>query len=500
MLMGELAQEATSRYAPYFKTLPHSTDCLMNWSPKEQALLTGTSLGAERQQHIQDVFQRDILPLLQEQPDLFPPSCLTYEHFRRAADLVQTRAFHMKADNWVTGTSQESTDELYLIPAIDMLNHSTDSAQRNTSLALVRGETSITLANGEQKNFKDFFSMKAERDIPAGCEVLHTYGQVLCRVAFAGQQLQGAEPSLTTEQCPHPQVSDHQLLSPEAVAVDGLAPEDDDGEDDEDEDEEGSDQQASEEEAEAEPRSARRAGRKVNSQAAAGKDAARGAAARGKAKGDGSQQYMHKRQPGRQGQGQGQGKLLQPQKDSRPHYGDMTGPEESDLWQSDDSDKVGYSSESSAEDGSAGDGNIAELAAAAAAAAPSSSRAPGARKRQRQPRQRHTADPSEPHTYEVGASGHVREVHGHMLGPDEEDLIQSDDSDKVGYVDDQQDKEVEESGATAEAGDVGGGSRRSQRGGSSRKAASGGVDGAASLSSAAQVRSKKPKKGLGFKG
>ena len=35
------------------------------------------------------------------------------------------------------------------------------------------------------------------------------------------------------------------------------------------------------------------------------------------------------------------------------------------------------------------------------------------------------------HTYEVGASGHVREAHGHMLGPDEEDLIASDDSDKV---------------------------------------------------------------------
>lgn len=26
--------------------------------------------------------------------------------FRRAADLVQTRAFHMQADNWITGTSQ----------------------------------------------------------------------------------------------------------------------------------------------------------------------------------------------------------------------------------------------------------------------------------------------------------------------------------------------------------------------------------------------------------
>jgi hypothetical protein len=41
---------------------------------------------------------------------------------------------------------QESTDELYLIPAIDMLNHSSDPAARNTSLALVR-----TAAGGTQR-------------------------------------------------------------------------------------------------------------------------------------------------------------------------------------------------------------------------------------------------------------------------------------------------------------------------------------------------------------
>jgi hypothetical protein len=78
----------------------------------------------------------------------------------------------------------------------------------------------------------------------------------------------------------------------------------------------------------------------------------------------------------------------------------------------------------------AGDGNAQLPSAAAAAAVPSSS-SPPPRARKRQHRERHTVDPSENHTYEVGASGHVREVHGHMLGPDEDDLIQSDDSDKV---------------------------------------------------------------------
>lgn len=36
---------------------------------------------------------------------------------------------------------------------------------------------------------------------------------------------------------------------------------------------------------------------------------------------------------------------------------------------------------------------------------------------------------------QVGAEGAVREAHGHMLGPDEAALIESDDSDKVRIVD-----------------------------------------------------------------
>jgi hypothetical protein len=47
-------------------------------------------------------------------------------------------------------------------------------------------------------------------------------------------------------------------------------------------------------------------------------------------------------------------------------------------------------------------------------------------------RRRHP--PPAAHRYETAADGHTREVHGGMLGPDEEELIQSDDSDKVGYA------------------------------------------------------------------
>ncbi len=56
---------------------------------------------------------------------------------------------------------QESTDELYLIPSIDMLNHSTDPTLRNTSLALCHGDVEVTLGDGQVKSFTNFFSMRA---------------------------------------------------------------------------------------------------------------------------------------------------------------------------------------------------------------------------------------------------------------------------------------------------------------------------------------------------
>lgn len=56
---------------------------------------------------------------------------------------------------------QESTDELYLIPAIDMLNHSTDPSLRNTSLALCHGDVEVKMEDGQVRSFTNFFSMRA---------------------------------------------------------------------------------------------------------------------------------------------------------------------------------------------------------------------------------------------------------------------------------------------------------------------------------------------------
>ena len=54
----------------------------------------------------QPVYVREILPRVTARPDLWPASTNGYEAFLRAASAVQSRAFHMVAENWVTGAKQ----------------------------------------------------------------------------------------------------------------------------------------------------------------------------------------------------------------------------------------------------------------------------------------------------------------------------------------------------------------------------------------------------------
>jgi hypothetical protein len=98
---------------------------------------------------------------------------------------------------------------------------------------------------------------------------------------------------------------------------------------------------------------------------------------------------------------------------------------------------------------------------------------------------------------QVGAGGAVRESHGRMLGPDEAALLESDDSDKVGYGDegaaaaaDAAEGDAAASAAAAAGGRDSGG-KRPRRGAGAR-----GAEGAAGSGGGC----KRPKRGLGFKG
>lgn len=53
------------------------------------------------------VFEREVLPVMQQQQQLWPADVQTYEAFELYAGLVQSRAFHMLSENWLTGLAQE---------------------------------------------------------------------------------------------------------------------------------------------------------------------------------------------------------------------------------------------------------------------------------------------------------------------------------------------------------------------------------------------------------
>ena len=55
----------------------------------------------------QTVYEREVLPIMQQQTDLWPADVRTLEAFEHYAGLVQSRAFHMLTENWITGSAQE---------------------------------------------------------------------------------------------------------------------------------------------------------------------------------------------------------------------------------------------------------------------------------------------------------------------------------------------------------------------------------------------------------
>lgn len=61
---------------------------------------------------------------MQQQTDLWPPDVQTLEAFEHYAGLVQSRAFHMLTENWITGSAQEGMSHYihtYFIPLVTAL-------------------------------------------------------------------------------------------------------------------------------------------------------------------------------------------------------------------------------------------------------------------------------------------------------------------------------------------------------------------------------------------
>ena len=66
----------------------------------------GTSIEDKGLSSAEEVFKSQVQPVVEGSSELFPPPYNNYNHFRRAVDLTQTRAFHMVKENWVTGAAE----------------------------------------------------------------------------------------------------------------------------------------------------------------------------------------------------------------------------------------------------------------------------------------------------------------------------------------------------------------------------------------------------------
>jgi len=163
LLMAEKALGGASSYAPYVGLLPTATDALLAWSEAELAELKGTLLEHKAAEKCAAVYEREVLPIIQPHPDIWPQGSCDADAFEWAAGMVQSRAFHLVSDNWLTGTHTEGVDQ-FLIPAIDMLNHATLAEQRSTELRLVNAPLTVSCGEPEREITLDgYFTMVAGR-------------------------------------------------------------------------------------------------------------------------------------------------------------------------------------------------------------------------------------------------------------------------------------------------------------------------------------------------
>lgn len=72
----------------------------------EYALRAGTAIEIAGDS-TRTVFEREVLPIMQQATDIWSAEVQTYEAFELYAGLVQSRAFHMLQENWITGSAQE---------------------------------------------------------------------------------------------------------------------------------------------------------------------------------------------------------------------------------------------------------------------------------------------------------------------------------------------------------------------------------------------------------
>ncbi len=190
-LLSELHKKNGSQFDNYLSSLPSNYETLLHhssWPDKDvHKYLSGTTIGIcvkedRKSFNLKTRFEKSVKPFLiaNKVIDECPgDESELFAMFEIACACVATRAFHLKDDN---KNATGSGSYLYLLPYIDMLNHSSSPTAKCTTL---QRRTATPSSSENEYSTQDGFFMIAERDIQEGEEILHSYGNLT-----SGQQLQ----------------------------------------------------------------------------------------------------------------------------------------------------------------------------------------------------------------------------------------------------------------------------------------------------------------------
>ncbi|KAL4976118.1 hypothetical protein BDW66DRAFT_159869 [Aspergillus desertorum] len=182
VMIYEYLQGDRSNWAPYFKVLPQRFDTLMFWSPAELEELQGSAVVEKiGKQGAEESIRESIIPVIQENPALFPPvvGLASYDGDVGAhvllnlahtiGSVIMAYAFDVEKpenedervgeDGYLTDDEEDQSSK-GMVPLADMLNADAD---RNNA-RLFQEEESLV--------------MKAIKPIRTGEEIFNDYGEI----------------------------------------------------------------------------------------------------------------------------------------------------------------------------------------------------------------------------------------------------------------------------------------------------------------------------------
>ncbi len=189
IFLNKESEEYTASLPASYETLLHES----SWSDDEvYELLSGTSVGKmvlhDRQSNmLRSRFNTVVKPYLSSNGLVQNRSDdEIYSQFKMACACVSTRGFHLKSGEGNDNDHNISSSPLrqerssysgpYLLPFIDLLNHTSNRKQKCTTLQRQNPPKNSTTQGMNGISSQAAFVMVAERDISKGEEIFHSYG------------------------------------------------------------------------------------------------------------------------------------------------------------------------------------------------------------------------------------------------------------------------------------------------------------------------------------